>query len=133
MVAVACIRSSNRYYHLPHPELHLEMSTPVLVVWTTIVAGVTAAGWHFLGWAFLLLGWAGWSTRSLPRMLSVLLVVWGIASLFEYRLPDIEMSLVMLGVVVSTWQGIVLWKTRPGEAQPPGNIAKRESCSRDNR
>jgi hypothetical protein len=53
-VAVACIRSANRHYHLIHPELHLEESTSVLVVWTTIVAGVIGAGWHFLGWAFWL-------------------------------------------------------------------------------
>jgi hypothetical protein len=29
-----------------HPELHLETSTLVLVVWTTLVAGVIAAGWQ---------------------------------------------------------------------------------------
>jgi len=109
------------------------MSTPVLVVWTTIVAGVTAAGWHCLGWAFLLLGWAGWSTRSLPRVLSVLYLVGGMAALFVYCLPDIEMTLVMLGVVVSIWQGILLWKGRPEETQPPGDIATRENCFRDNR
>ena len=39
MVAVACIRSANRHYHLMHPELHLEESTTVLVVWTTLLAG----------------------------------------------------------------------------------------------
>ena len=49
MIAVACIRSANRQYHLIHPELHLESSTTVLIVWTTLVAGVTGAGWHFLG------------------------------------------------------------------------------------
>jgi hypothetical protein len=43
-VAVACIRSANRQCHLIHPELHLEESTSVLVVWTTIVAGVIGAG-----------------------------------------------------------------------------------------
>ena len=31
-VAVAGIRSSNRHYHMSHPDLALEMSTPVLVV-----------------------------------------------------------------------------------------------------
>ena len=49
-VTVASIRYSNRHYQMSHPELNLEMSTPVLVVWTTITAGVSAAGWHFLGW-----------------------------------------------------------------------------------
>src|SRR5688572_33395396 len=37
MVAVACIRSANRHYHLIHPELHLEDSQTVLIVWTTLV------------------------------------------------------------------------------------------------
>ncbi len=67
MVLVACIRAANRQYHLGHPELQLEESIPVLVVWTTIVAGITAAGWHFLGWALLLLGSAAWTTALLPR------------------------------------------------------------------
>jgi len=42
MVAVACIRSANRHYHIDHPDLHLESSTTVLVVWGTLVAGVSA-------------------------------------------------------------------------------------------
>jgi hypothetical protein len=123
MVSVACIRSANRHYHLIHPELHLENSTPVLVVWTTLVAGVTATGWHFMGWSFVLLGSAGWTTRDLPRGLSVLYLVGGIASLFVYLLPDMEGNVVMLGVVVSIWQGILLWKAEPGERQASGKIA----------
>ena len=65
-VAVACIRSANRHYHLMHPELNLEMSSTVLVVWTTLVAGVTATGWHFLGWALVLIGSAGWTSAAFP-------------------------------------------------------------------
>jgi uncharacterized membrane protein YwaF len=118
-VAVACIRSANRHYHMMHPELHLETSTTVLVVWTTIVAGVTATGWHFLGWALVLVGSAGWTTRRLPRVLSVLYLVGGTASLFVYLLPDIEGGVVMLGVVVSIWQGILMWKAEPGETRAP--------------
>ena len=38
-VAVARIRAANRDYHLDHPELHLESSSTVLLVWTTLVAG----------------------------------------------------------------------------------------------
>src|SRR6185436_2862958 len=44
-VIVAMIRSSNRHYHLLSPELHLENSRDVLVVWTTLVAGLTNAAW----------------------------------------------------------------------------------------
>ena len=50
-VAVACIRSANRHYHMIHPELHLENSATVLTVWTTLVAGMIGTAWHFLGWS----------------------------------------------------------------------------------
>ena len=114
-VGVACIRSANRHYHMIHPELNLDMSTPVLVVWTTLVAGVIATGWHFLGWVLVLVGSAGWTSRRLPRVLSVLYLVAGTGSLFVYVLPDIEANVVALGVVLSIWQGILLWKAEPGE------------------
>ncbi|MBI1879933.1 MAG: hypothetical protein HYR94_17225 [Chloroflexi bacterium] len=123
IVSVACIRSANRHYHMIHPELHLEESTPVLVVWTTIVAGVTATGWHFLGWVLVLVGSAGWTSRRLPRVLSVLYLVGGIVSMFVYVLPDTEGDAMALGVVVSIWQGILLWKTEPGEMHAPEKIA----------
>jgi len=114
-VGVACIRSANRHYHMIHPELNLDMSTPVLVVWTTLVAGVIATGWHFLGWVLVLVGSAGWTSRRLPRVLSVLYLVAGTGALFVYVLPDIEANVVALGVVLSIWQGILLWKAEPGE------------------
>lgn len=119
MVAVACIRAANRQYHLMHPDLHLENSTMVLIVWTTLVAGMTAAGWHFLGWAMLLVGSAGWTSRLLPRGLSVLYLVEGAVSLFVYLRPDLEGLAGTLGVAVSAWQGIVLWKGEPGNLQEP--------------
>jgi hypothetical protein len=118
-VAVACIRSANRHYHMIHPELHLETSSTVLVVWTTLVAGVSAAGWHFLGWAFVLAGSAGWTSHRLPGVLSVLYLVGGTLSLFVYVLPDLAEYAATLGVVVSIWQGILLWKAGPGEMQAP--------------
>jgi len=120
MVAVACIRSANRHYHLIHPELHLESSSDVLVVWTTLVAGLTGAGWHFLGWAMVLIGSAGWTSRYLPRPLSVLYLLAGITSLFVYLLPGNEGTAVLLGVIVSLWQGILFWKGKPEETQAPG-------------
>ncbi len=117
MVAVACIRSANRHYHLDHPELHLENSQTVLIVWTTLVAGLTGAGWHFLGWALVLIGSAGWTSRRLPRPLSVLYLVAGASSLFVYLLPELEGNTVMLAVVVSIWQGVLLWKGEAEETQ----------------
>jgi hypothetical protein len=118
-VAVACIRSANRHYHLIHPELHLEGSTFVLVVWTTIVAGVIGAGWHFLGWVLVLLGSAGWTTRRLPRALSALLLVGGAVSLFVYKLPDLEPTAVALGIGWALWLGILLWTGRSARTASP--------------
>jgi hypothetical protein len=120
MVLVACIRSANRHYHLIHPELHLENSQTVLIVWTTLVAGVTGAGWHFLGWALVLVGSAGWTSRRLPRPLSVLYLLGGTVSLFVYLLPEYEGLAGLLGVVVSIWQGILLWRNGLEETQAPG-------------
>jgi hypothetical protein len=115
MVLVACIRSSNRTYHLIHPEQHLEMSSMVLIVWNTILQGVTAAGWHFLGWALVLVGSATWTTQSLPRVLSILYLAGGFVSLFVYLFPKLEPIAIALGVIWAVWQGILLWKVRLGE------------------
>ena len=123
MVLVACIRSANRQYHMIHPDLHLETSTTVLVVWTTIVAGITGAGWHFLGWALVLIGSAGWTSGRLQRALCVLYVVGGIASLLVYVLPDLEGAAALLGVLWAVWQGIILWQGGPGETPTPEKSA----------
>ena len=120
MVTVACIRAANRHYHIIHPELHLENSSTVLIVWTTLVAGVTGAGWHFLGWALVLIGSAGWTSHRLPRLLSALYLLAGITSLFVYVLPELGEIAALLGIVVSIWQGILLLKPEPGETQAPG-------------
>jgi len=119
-VAVASIRSANRYYHLIHPELQLESSTTVLTVWATLVAGIIGAAWHFLGWAFVLIGLAGWTSQRLPRFLSGLYLVGGVASLSVYLFPGMEGSALVLALVISIWQGIVLWKAEPGGMQAPG-------------
>jgi hypothetical protein len=102
MVLVACIRSANRHYHLNHPELQLETSQTVLIVWTTLVAGVTGAGWHFLGWALVLIGSAGWTSGRLPHVLCVLYLVGGIASLFVYVFPNLKSR--HIGLVWGVWQ-----------------------------
>jgi hypothetical protein len=113
MIVVACIRSANRQYHLGHPDLHLEDSTTVLVVWATILSGLIGAGWHFLGWSLVLLGSAGWTTRRLPLALSAMYLATGAAAWFVYVIPDLEGGVVLLGVVVSIWQGVYLWVAKP--------------------
>jgi hypothetical protein len=110
MAAVAFIRASNRHYHLIHPELNLENSATVLIVWMTLVAGMNAIGFHFLGWAFMLLGSAGWTSRHFPRLLNVFYFLAGAASLFVYLFPDLEGFVLLLGTIIYIWQGILLWK-----------------------
>jgi len=108
MAAVAFIRASNRHYHLIHPELNLENSTTVLIVWATLVAGVNAIGFHFLGWTFVLLGSASWTSRLFPRVLSVLYFLAGIAGLFVYLFQELEGLVLLLGTIIGIWQGILL-------------------------
>jgi hypothetical protein len=110
MAAVAFIRASNRHYHLIHPELNLENSTTVLIVWTTLVAGVNAIGFHFLGWTFVLLGSASWTTHSFPRLLNVLYFLAGVLALFVYLFSELEGLVLLLGTIIGVWQGILLWK-----------------------
>ncbi len=117
IVCVACIRAANRHYHIAHPELGLENSTTVLVVWTNLVAGVMAAGFHFLGWTLVLVGSAGWTSRCLPRVLCALYLAAGAASLFVYLRPELEGFVLMLGIVISVWQGVLFWIAKPDRGQ----------------
>jgi hypothetical protein len=110
MAAVAFIRASNRHYHLIHPELNLENSTTVLIIWTTLVAGVSSLGFHFLGWTFVLLGSASWTSRLFPRFLNVLYFLAGIAGLFVYLFQELEGLALLLGTIIGIWQGILLLK-----------------------
>lgn len=110
MAAVAFLRASNRHYHLAHPELNLEHSATVLTVWTTLVAGVNAIGFHFLGWAFVLLGSAGWTSGLFPRLLNLFHILAGVAALFVYLFPELEGFVLLLGTVIWVWQGVWLWR-----------------------
>lgn len=110
MAAVAFIRASNRHYHLIHPELNLENSTTVLIVWATLVAGMNAIGFHFLGWTFVLLGSASWTSRIFPRLLTVLYFLAGVSSLFVYLFSELEGFVLLLGMIIGIWQGVLFWK-----------------------
>ena len=110
MAAVAFIRASNRHYHLTHPELNLENSTTVLIVWATLVAGMNAVGFHFLGWTFVLLGSASWTSRIFPRLLTVLYFLAGVSSLFVYLFSELEGFVLLLGMIIGIWQGVLFWK-----------------------
>jgi hypothetical protein len=100
MAAVAFIRAPNRHYHLNHPELNLENSTTVLIIWTTLAAGVNSVGFHFLGWAFALLGSAGWVSCLFPRLLSGFHILAGVSALFVYLSPELEGLTLLLGSII---------------------------------
>ena len=111
------LRENVRQVFLPvTPEiaqLHLgDLIFYALVLHCTysFVAGVTAAGWHFLGWALVLIASTGWTSARLPRGLCLLYLTAGIASLFIYVLPDLEGTAALLGVFWAIWQGVFLWK-----------------------
>lgn len=126
MVLTACIRSANRLYHLAHPELALENNQSVLAVWAALVAGVSGAGWHFLGWMQLLLGSAGWSSQRLPRALCVFLLITGSISLFVYAIPVLEGFANAFAVIWSVWLGIYILKTNRKKFWIKGNTMFRE-------
>lgn len=109
LAAVAFLRASNRHYHLMHPALNLENSVTVLIVWTTLVAGVNGLGYHFLGWTFVLLGSASWTSQLFPRLLDIIYFLAGVAALFVYLFPELEGFVLLLGTVIGIWQGILLW------------------------
>lgn len=104
----ASLRAANRQYHLVHPELELENSIPVLVSWTTLVAGVAGAGWHLLGWTLALLGWAGWSTAGLPRAFCGISLLTAAAALFVYALPNLEDAAGGFFVIWAVWAGVLI-------------------------
>jgi hypothetical protein len=74
---------------------------------------MNAVGFHFLGWMFILLGSANGTSRLFPYPLTGLYLLAGVASLFVYLLPELEGLAMLLGIVISIWQGILLWKLDP--------------------
>jgi hypothetical protein len=129
MAAVAFIRAANRHYHLIHPELNLENSTTVLVVWTTLVAGLNSLGFHFLGWAFVLLGSASWTAHIFPRLLSVFCLLAGVSAWFVYLFPELEGLVLLLGTSIGIWQGMGLWKPDPRQNTEKENYHEKSTCA----
>jgi hypothetical protein len=111
VVAAAIFRSTNRHYLGWHPEMDPTLSHTIFVAWITVVQGLISTGYHFLGWALLLLGSVGWTTRQFPRLLNVLYLVGGMVALFSYTVPgNLEGNVVLVGLIWSIWQGIFLWR-----------------------
>lgn len=111
LAGVAFIRASNRQYHLLHPELNLENNQMVLMMWATLVAGINGLGFHFLGWNFILLGSAGWTTKLFPRVLNIVYIFAGVLSLFVYLSPNFDLPIFLPATIISIWQGVLLWNS----------------------
>lgn len=115
-VTVACIRAANRQYLLAHPELGLEFgASSVVIGWTTLVAGLIGVGRHLMGWCLVLLGSAGLASGGAKGPISALYIAAGIAAMLAYVFPDLDAVLILLGFVLSIWQGILF--LRPNAKQ----------------
>jgi hypothetical protein len=82
------------------------------MVWTTLVAGVNGAAWHFLGGVYVLVGWCGWTSRQLPRVFSALYMMAGAAALLVYQWAELEGYAAFFSLVISAWLGVVLLRSR---------------------
>jgi hypothetical protein len=71
---------------------------------------VNAIGFHFLGWTFVLLGSASWTSHFFPRLLNMLYFLAGVPSLFVYLFSELDGFVLLLGTIIGIWQGILLWK-----------------------
>jgi hypothetical protein len=124
-VMVALIRSTNRHFLAARPDLDPTMVNTLLTAWTTVVTGVIATRYHFLGWALVLLGSAVWSDRRRDKVLSGLYLVGGMTSLFGYLQVEGDMGAALFGVILSIWQGIRLWDDDPESPHAPETSVNR--------
>ena len=112
-------------------ELHATDATQagaVLAPVETVACGLGGDAGEILGGVWLLLvGWAALRTRELPRALSLLGIVLGVAGILTV-VPPLEpaSSLYGLGLIVwFVWLGIVMLRTSQGRdsRQPAGEVA----------
>jgi hypothetical protein len=78
---------------------------------------LSAAATSVLGWGLLLFGWASLKTRALPRILSCLILVNGIADILRFAIG--QFGLVdLLFLICIAWLGVVLLRNpEPTPAQ----------------
>jgi hypothetical protein len=79
---------------------------------TAIYFGLIFAGDHALGWVLLLIGWAALKTKGLPRILSYLLMLYGIVAIFEFAVHPFMFVGVILGIIWGVWLGVVLLRSK---------------------
>jgi nitrate reductase NapE component len=77
-----------------------------------VYLSLNTAGYHALGWALLLIGWAALKTRCLQRILSYLLVLAGIFSILMIAVGPFGFVVLLLGIAWGLWLGVVLLRTK---------------------
>jgi hypothetical protein len=108
-------------------ELYATDTAQAGAVWTaveTVVGGLGGEAGEILGGVWLLLvGWAALRARKLPRALSYLGIVLGVAGMITV-VPPLEPAAFLYGVgliVWFVWLGIVMLRTDPGNAEAAGS------------
>lgn len=112
-VGASTVQTVGRHYIAMHPGMDAAVFEGAFRALSMVVPGLTSAGRHFLGWSLILLGSAGWTTRSLPRSLCVVYFVGALPALFAYLNPGIGEIILLPGVIWNIWQGILLWGKEP--------------------
>jgi hypothetical protein len=79
---------------------------------TAICLGLLFAGDHALGWVLLLIGWAALKTKELSRILSYLLMLYGIIVILEFAVYPFMFVGVILGIIWGVWLGVVLLRSK---------------------
>jgi len=115
-VAGGVVQTTGRHYISMNPELDANVFESIFRSLSMIVPGLTSSGRHFLGWTLILLGSAGWTTRSLPRLLCVIYFFGALLALFAYLSPGIGELILLPGVIWNIWQGILLWRAESTHA-----------------
>src|SRR5262249_41785302 len=73
-----------------------------------VADGLVQAGIFAAGWAGIVQGWAGLSTKGLPALLSYLLLLAGVPAILAFVIPIFGLLVVVLNVVWTFWLGMVL-------------------------
>ena len=87
-----------------------------------IVSGISGAGDNTCGWAFLFMGWAALKTRALSRILSYLMMAYGIIaifqSIFQINMPLAVVMEYLPFIVSLLWLGVAFFrKQEPSPAK----------------
>jgi len=78
----------------------------------SVTYGLSVGGYHALGWALLLMGWAALKTARLPRMLASFILLAGLVLILEFVSMALVFVVFVVTVILSLWLGIVLLRAR---------------------